>query len=230
MIRHVVTQHSSDVSYRLTAQAQLALHHPHEALTSALTAYDQVINPAGARERAATSSISPIVNVVMKCKRAKFEARTREQQQRRGDLLGELEEDLERRKRTTIQEIESALQRGAMKPIEADEARVEALELARNKTDDLRTTFALADPTNYAKKEIPDWAVDTISFELMHDPVMTKNGHSYERTTLIEHLKRSPTDPLTREPLTIDELRPNIALRKALDEFWERAENWAMDW
>ena len=144
--------------------------------------------------------------------------------------MGELEEDLERRKRTTIQEIESALQRGAMKPIEADEARVEALELARNKTDDLRTTFALADPTNHAKKEIPEWAVDTISFELMHDPVMTKNGHSYERTTLIEHLKRSPTDPLTREPLTIDELRPNIALRKALDEFWERAENWAMDW
>ena len=77
-----------------------------------------------------------------------------------------------------------------MMPIEADEARTETLEAAQKKVGDLRTTFALADPENHAKKEIPDWAVDTISFELMHDPVMTKNGHSYEKATLIEHLKR----------------------------------------
>ena len=117
-----------------------------------------------------------------------------------------------------------------MQPVAASEARAETIELTQKKLDDLRTVFAVADPENHAKKEIPDWAVDTITFELMHDPVMTSNGHSYEKNTLLEHLKRSPTDPLTREPLTIDQLRPNIALRKALDEFWERAEGWAMDW
>jgi len=47
---------------------------------------------------------------------------------------------------------------------------------------------------------------------------------------MIEHLKRSPVDPMTREALIIDELRPNIALRKALDDFWDKAEGWAMDW
>jgi len=212
------------------AQAQLALHHPHEALSSAMTAYNQVMNPSTARERAAGSSITPILNVVMKCRRAKFEARQREQQQRRGDLLAELESSIEARKRSGLSDIEAQLASGAMQPIAASEARAETIELAQKKLDDLRTVFSVADPENHAKKEIPDWAVDTITFELMHDPVVTNNGHSYEKNTLLEHLKRSPTDPLTREPLTIDQLRPNIALRKALEEFWERAEGWAMDW
>jgi hypothetical protein len=72
---------------------------------------------------------------------------------------------------------------------------------------------------------------DQITFEPMHDPVMTRNGHSYERATIYEHLKRSKTDPLTREPLTIDELRPNYGLKAACDEFWESgASDWIIDW
>ena len=70
-----------------------------------------------------------------------------------------------------------------------------------------------------------------ITFEPMHDPVMTRNGHSYERATIYEHLKRSKTDPLTREPLTIAELRPNFGLKAACDEFWESgASDWIIDW
>ena len=64
----------------------------------------------------------------------------------------------------------------------------------------------------------------------MNDPVVTKNGQSYDRTTIIEHLKRSPYDPLTREPLTIDELRPNLALRSAIEEFWKNNAGWVVDW
>lgn len=60
--------------------------------------------------------------------------------------------------------------------------------------------------------------------------VITKNGNSYERATIIEHLKRSPTDPLTRESLTIDELRPNIALRQACTELFEQHRGWVYDW
>jgi hypothetical protein len=59
---------------------------------------------------------------------------------------------------------------------------------------------------------------------------MTKNGHSYERATLIEHLKRSPYDPLTREPLTIADLRPNIALKQACEEFMNQNNGWMYDW
>jgi STIP1 family protein 1 len=71
---------------------------------------------------------------------------------------------------------------------------------------------------------------DGITFELMVDPVVTKNGRSYERATLIEHLKRSPTDPLTRETLTIADLRPNIALKEACTEFMEQNSGWVYEW
>lgn len=65
----------------------------------------------------------------------------------------------------------------------------------------------------------------------MHDPVMTKMGHSYERATIYEHLKRSPTDPLTRDPLSTVDLRSNFGLRAACDEFWESgASGWIGDW
>lgn len=63
----------------------------------------------------------------------------------------------------------------------------------------------------------------------MHDPVITKHGHSYDRATIVEHLKRNPTDPLTREPLQVSDLRPNLALKKACDEFWENNAAWAVN-
>lgn len=45
----------------------------------------------------------------------------------------------------------------------------------------------------------------------------------------MEHLRRSHTDPLTRSPLRPEELRPNIALREAIEEFL--VENgWAVDY
>lgn len=60
--------------------------------------------------------------------------------------------------------------------------------------------------------------------------VVTRNGHSYERATITEHLKRNPIDPLTRDPLTIDELRPNVALKRACNEFLENNKGWVYDW
>ena len=78
-------------------------------------------------------------------------------------------------------------------------------------------------------QEVPDYLIDDISFTVMHDPVVTKTGNTYDRATVIEHLKRSQTDPLTREPLSMHDLRPNIALKRACDEYL--AENgWAVDW
>lgn len=107
----------------------------------------------------------------------------------------------------------------------------EILENFDRKVAELRAVFAAADPTNHKSREIPDHLVDMITFEPMHDPVITKNGHSYERATIYEHLKRSPTDPLTRDPLTIPELRSNFGLKAACDEFWESgASDWIGDW
>ncbi|KAG8628121.1 hypothetical protein KVT40_003994 [Elsinoe batatas] len=226
-----ITKHGQNFkAYFYLAQAQLALHHPHEALSSALTAYDQAMYPKSQSTQTNAASMSAIVALVIRCRKAKFEARQREMQKRRGDLLAELEDAVESKKRIELASIERRLNVAELGPVAAEEERKEVEDQAQRKVDELKSVFAVADPENHAKREVPDWAIDTINFELMHDPVVTKNGHSYERSTLQEHLKRSPTDPLTRDPLTINDLRPNIALRKALDEFWERAETWAIDW
>lgn len=45
----------------------------------------------------------------------------------------------------------------------------------------------------------------------------------------MEHLKRSPTDPLTREPMRIEDLRPNLALKEACAQYLEE-NGWAVDW
>ena len=63
----------------------------------------------------------------------------------------------------------------------------------------------------------------------MHDPVTTKTGISYDRSTMIEHLKRSEKDPLTGEPLSYEDLRPNRALKEACERFLEE-NGWAVDW
>ncbi|KAL1297041.1 hypothetical protein AAFC00_004632 [Neodothiora populina] len=219
------------------AEAQLALHHPNEALASALRAYAQLMHPprgaaseAAAAKAASSANLSAVSAFVLTCKKAKFAARERERMLRRGDILAELEEALEQRKRGALSEIEERLREGGMGVVEAAEQRQETLDAAQKKIEELRSVFAVADPKNHQPREVPDHLVDAITFEIMHDPVVTKTGHSYERATLLEHLKRSPTDPLTRERLTVNDLRPNIALRHTLEEFWKTAGNWAIEW
>lgn len=75
----------------------------------------------------------------------------------------------------------------------------------------------------------PDWLVDGISFKVMLDPVITKTGNSYERASLMEYFKRSQTDPLTRAELGVKDLRPNLGLREAGEE-WLEQNGWAVDW
>ncbi|GAB7351174.1 hypothetical protein MBLNU459_g1624t2 [Dothideomycetes sp. NU459] len=217
-------------AYFYLAQAQLALNHPNEALASALTAYNQVLHPPPAETAKATSNLSTVSAFVLTCKRAKFAARERERLRRRGDLLAELEETLEQATQASLSTVGAALAAGAMGVVEAHEQREELLAANRHKVDELRSVFAVADPRNCTPREVPDHLVDTITFEIMHDPVVTRTGHSYERATLCQHLKRSPTDPLTREPLTVADLRPNVALRQVLEEFWRTAGNWAIEW
>jgi len=63
----------------------------------------------------------------------------------------------------------------------------------------------------------------------MQDPVITPSGTSYERASLVKHLKVSPVDPLTREPLSDRQLIPNLALKNACAEFLEN-NGWAVDY
>lgn len=195
-----------------------------------MTAYDQVLHPAPSA-KISNQDIATFSAFVLKCKKAKFSVRDRERLRRQGDFRAELEESIEMTKQRDLEALIKQLERNEIGNVEASERSQEILGDFDRKIAELRAVFAAADPAHHQPREIPDHLVDMITFEPMHDPVITKNGHSYERATLVEHLKRSPTDPLTREPLTVADLRNNFGLKAACDEFWESgASDWIGDW
>jgi hypothetical protein len=58
-----------------------------------------------------------------------------------------------------------------------------------------------------------------ITQELMVDPVIDPDGNSYERKAIEGWLRQNNTSPITRAPLAITDLRPNRALKQAIDEY-----------
>jgi hypothetical protein len=60
-----------------------------------------------------------------------------------------------------------------------------------------------------------------ITNELMTDPVIMRDGHTYERSALAEWLSRHPTSPITREPMQMSDARPNRALKNLIDNYQE---------
>uniref|UniRef100_A0A5S6QYM9 E3 ubiquitin-protein ligase CHIP n=1 Tax=Trichuris muris TaxID=70415 RepID=A0A5S6QYM9_TRIMR len=79
------------------------------------------------------------------------------------------------------------------------------------------------------KRDLPDYLCGKISFELMRDPVITPSGITYDRKDIMEHLLRvGHFDPVTRSPLSADQLIPNLAMKEVIDHYIQ--ENpWALD-
>uniref|UniRef100_A0AC35UA66 RING-type E3 ubiquitin transferase n=1 Tax=Rhabditophanes sp. KR3021 TaxID=114890 RepID=A0AC35UA66_9BILA len=92
----------------------------------------------------------------------------------------------------------------------------------------LNNLFAQVDDRR-KKREIPDYLCGKISFELLRNPVVTSSGFTYDRDEIKEHLNRvGHFDPMTRAPLTEDQLIPNLAMKEVLDNFLSENE-WALD-
>lgn len=58
-----------------------------------------------------------------------------------------------------------------------------------------------------------------ITHEIMTDPVIDPDGNSYERSAIENWLQQNGTSPITRQPLNLIDLRPNRALKAAIDEY-----------
>ena len=70
-----------------------------------------------------------------------------------------------------------------------------------------------------ARSEPPDHLVCCITGELMKDPVMCSDGHSYERQAIKSWFQNNDTSPLTGARLDHKMLLPNHALRKGAEEW-----------
>eukprot|EP00753_Platysulcus_tardus_P015698 PLAT5220.1.p1 GENE.PLAT5220.1~~PLAT5220.1.p1 ORF type:complete len:278 (+),score=93.46 PLAT5220.1:339-1172(+) len=69
------------------------------------------------------------------------------------------------------------------------------------------------------EEEPPEYLCCPISMDVMIDPVITPSGISYERAVVEDHLARSETDPISREPLQVPQLVPNLALREMIEQY-----------
>lgn len=76
---------------------------------------------------------------------------------------------------------------------------------------------------------MPDYLIDGITFEIMHDPVITPSGSSFDRIGITKYVEKSGVDPITRVAMTVKDLRSNYALKAACEEFLTK-NGWAVDY
>lgn len=67
--------------------------------------------------------------------------------------------------------------------------------------------------------DVPSEFLCPITYELMTDPVTGSDGHTYERTAIEQWLQTHNTSPLSNARLTMADLKPNYALRSAIERF-----------
>ncbi|KAL7792026.1 hypothetical protein V8C37DRAFT_381380 [Trichoderma ceciliae] len=194
------------------AQAQLSIRDYDGALENALAAHKLCAT-------ASDKSLGAVTNIVLRCKKDRWEAKEKKRLRQERELEEQMLDMLRKDRDAMLM---------AVTPGDHIEWRM-IEEEANEKMAVLSKVFENARTQSQKRREVPDWAIDDISFAIMVDPVITKTGKSYERATIMEHLRRHPSDPLTREPLAAADLRPNLALRQACEEFLEE-NGWAVDW
>jgi ubiquitin conjugation factor E4 B len=72
-----------------------------------------------------------------------------------------------------------------------------------------------ADDELYA--DAPEEFTDGLLYTYMTDPVKLPSGHFVDRSTITQHLLNDPTDPFSREPLTVDDIVPATELKAKMD-------------
>lgn len=68
-----------------------------------------------------------------------------------------------------------------------------------------------------ADSTFSDAMICPITMEVMTDPVIDNEGVSYERQAITDWLSKNDTSPVTRQPLTVEQLKPNHALRNIIE-------------
>ena len=88
------------------------------------------------------------------------------------------------------------------------------MTLSETRKDDNNNDDEVISKISILECDVPNEMCCPISFEIMENPVLCSvSGHSYEKEVIEEYIKDKGEDPLTRQPVTMDKLAPNRALR-----------------
>ncbi|OGE53455.1 hypothetical protein PENARI_c007G00252 [Penicillium arizonense] len=208
-------------SYYL-AQALLGLQRPQEAYDVASNAYTQSL----AAKNAQTENLS---RTVLRAKQAIWAARETGRLREMDATLGAVEGLIEADVKRALEELEGRLERGEIGEIGFGEDRDALRADAENNIRNVREAFAVSSKGEIKERVVPDYLIDGITFEIMHDPVITPSGTSFDRIGITKYVEKSGVDPLTRTPMTVSDLRNNYALKAACEEFLTN-NGWAVDW
>ncbi|EED20607.1 U-box domain protein, putative, partial [Talaromyces stipitatus ATCC 10500] len=204
------------------AQALLELQRPQEAYDVAIDAYRASLSAMNAQ----TENLSKIVlRAKQQIWAAKETARLREMDDTLASVEQSIEADLERQ----LKELKMQLDNGDIGEIGFNEDQKALREEAEKKIRHIRDAFKIASDGKVAERVVPDYLIDNITFEVMHDPVITISGHSYDRLGITKYLEQSRIDPVTRQPMTVKDLRPNYSLKAACEDFLNK-NGWAVDY
>jgi STIP1 family protein 1 len=92
----------------------------------------------------------------------------------------------------------------------------------------LNTGSISEDDIKTLPKEVQDTILDPITFTIMSDPVINSQGRTYDRSTLMKIIEDGsqsgvPVDPFTRQPISVDIIIPNIAIRDLIQRYFPKA-------
>ncbi|KAI9368253.1 hypothetical protein BJX61DRAFT_232380 [Aspergillus egyptiacus] len=204
------------------AQALLGLHRSQEAYEVAIDAYRASL-------AAKSNQTENLSKTVLRAKQAiwaaKETARLREMNQTLATVEQLIEADLKR----ALDDLQGQLGRGEIGETGFLEDQKALHEDAEKNIQNVREAFRIASNGEVQERIVPDYLIDGITFEIMHDPVITPSGTSFDRIGIIKYIEQSGVDPITRTQTTVHDLRPNYALKAACEEFLTK-NGWAVDW
>ncbi|KAI5302153.1 hypothetical protein KEM56_000978 [Ascosphaera pollenicola] len=208
-------------SQYVLAQALIGQNRAQEAYEVALPAYHQAIELKN-------SNAEPLSRVILEAKKGIWQVKETARLREENETLQGIEAMLENETTRQLAELQTSYDAGECGRIAFLEDQDALRRELKQKIETVRQVFADAKGGRLCERVVPDYLIDQITFEIMHDPVITKSGHSFERAVITRHLQKHPHDPITREQMTVSDLRPNYALKTACEEFLGK-NGWAVD-
>ncbi|CEL01412.1 Putative U-box domain protein [Aspergillus calidoustus] len=204
------------------AQALLGLQRPQEAYDVAIDAYRASL--AGKNPQSENLS-----KVILRAKQAIWAAKESARLHQMNHTLAKVESLIEADLKSALADVQGQLDRGEIGETGFHEDQKALRDEAQENIKNVREAFRISTNGEVQERIVPDYLIDGITFEIMHDPVIIPSGTSFDRIGITKYVEQSGVDPITRTPMTVNDLRPNYALKAVCEEFLTK-NGWAVDW
>jgi STIP1 family protein 1 len=168
-------------------------------------------------------TLEAITELIGRCRKARWEQQERVNRRQISDLEREVL-DLMQGRKEDLQRLGPEM--CGMNPMDWE---TRLAEMDRQRGEMLSLFEATRMESEKKRPPPPDWALCPITLCVMTDPWMTPSGRSFDKLNLLQHVKNHNTCPISREPMTVKDIRPNIQLREACEEYLKN-NGWAADY